>query len=711
MSRRHAVLVVAVLALGASFSAQQPPPAQEQQAPPVFRAGTVLVEVDAIVRDRSGKFVADLKPEEFEVLDAGEAQRIEAIYLVQGATVTPALPAAPGPAAPGAGDTPAPPRTQRVFILFFDVDHIAPGGMDRAKKAAATFVAANFQAGDVGGVVAGGTMVNGRLTSDAKELQAAVKSVQPASASVTAFRELRVWPRLLDTSEAWRVVRNERAPDGNGSMLDHVTRRACLERPSDCQQKGGDAAVESELQNKAVMLVNQARLSGQQAVRAMTALTSGLARLPGRKTIVLLSDGFLGEESWADLRQVVGLASRANARFYSLDTRGLNRGSASADILEAQAPSGDALATPGAGDAQADVPNSLAVDTGGIAIRNENDFAKALNEVAADTSSYYVLGYRPTNTAFDGKFRAVTVRVKRAGVSVRARKGYLATPPAVPPAGAAAPGAGPPAARPADGAAAAPGGVSIPPGAATPVVVEGASSASGLRLRPDVGAQVSKLEGGGQKQASAYPQDLLRKARAGWDAYQRGDLSAARASLSPASEHPSAPPWVRYALGWSLYAEGDHAAAGVQWEKVREAVPVFEAVYLDLADAYVQQKEFGKAVATLREAEKRWAQDVEVYNALGVIQAGRGALNDAIATFEKGVSVNPNDETACYNLAKALELRYVQGQRDRRASSMVSVQGILTDRDRAIEYHRRTADLKGRFAGQAAEGVKRLTGK
>ena len=700
-----ACLCLALSTLAAIAAGQQPP---AQQTPPIFRAATTVVEVDVIVKDGAGRFVADLRPEEFEVLDAGQPQRIEALYLVRGSTV---IPSPATPAAAAGDERLPPPRPQRVIVLFFDVDHIAPGGMDRAKKAAETFIAKSFEAGDVGGVVAGGAMVNGRLTSDAKELQAAVRGLRAESASVVASRDLRTWPRFLDLTEAWQVVRNQRAPDGRGTVLDRVVTRACMERPDDCG-RGGASVVESEVQSKATLLVNQERVSAQRSFKAMGALANGLARLPGRKTVVLFTDGFLGEESWADLRQVVGLSARGNVRFYSIDTRGLNRGSGSSDILSSEAPSRDYLASPSGGDEVADVPNSLAVDTGGLVIRNENDFGKALAEVASDTSSYYVLGYRPSNPPSDARFRSLTVRVTRGGVSVRARKGYLPSVSASP-APAAPPSAAPPA-QPATPPGGEPPGAApvVPPGAATPVVVGGGSEAAGgVRLRPDVHAQVSKLESGARPPAGTYPPELRQRARAGWEAYQRGDVSAARASLSPAANHPATPPWVCYALGWSLYAEGNHAAAGEQWERVREAAPAFEPVYLDLADAYVQQKEFGRAVGVLRDGEKRFPQSVEMYNALGVIQAARGAINDAIQTFEKGVSVDPADETACYNLAKTLELRYVQGERERRASSMASSQTALTDRERALQYYRMVAVMKGRFADEAADGVRRLTGK
>ena len=63
-------------------------------------------------------------------------------------------------------------------------------------------------------------------------------------------------------------------------------------------------------------------------------------------------------------------------------------------------------------DTQADGTNSLAVDTGGFAIRNENNFGRALDEIQHDAGTYYVLSYRAENEVFDGKYRTISVKVR-----------------------------------------------------------------------------------------------------------------------------------------------------------------------------------------------------------------------------------------------------------------------------------------------------------
>jgi VWFA-related protein len=691
---------------GQPVTGQNPP----LQTPPTFRAGTTSIEVDVSVRDKDRRFVPDLKLEDFEVFEDGAPQEVSVVYRVLGPNEP-----APAGAAAAVPDLPAPPpqQVQRVIVLNFDQAHLAPGGFDRARKAALDFIKRDFRDDDVGGVVNGGTMMNNRLTSSREELEAALAAIKPAPESNTVTRELRQWPRFADLYEAWRLVRNEPANEaGAKTVLDQVVRRACLDQPSSCE-RGGAVMVEADVQNKATLLVSRARILGKQTMDTIAGLANGLARLPGRKTVILLTEGFFVESSWADLRDVVGRAARASVRIYALDTRGLNRGSASSDIFSSANPAQVALAQPTAGDTAADGPNSLAVDTGGYVIRNENDFGKAFTEIDRDTSSYYVLGFR-TARPLDGKFRTIDVKVKRAGVTVRARKGYMATPdmakvdgaPGMKPGEAEAPApavpekpaeaAVPPAARPAGEAAAVP--------AAAPEAM------GGVRMRPDMARQVTALgPRPGAGSTASFPDALRKQATQGWEAYQRGDVAAARALLEGAAANPAAPPWIVYVLGWTQSSASEPKEAAASWERVRSSVPEFSAVYFDLADAYLQQREFGKAVAVLRQAEARWANDVDVYNALGVVQLARGALDDAIETFARGVGVNAGDPTANYNLAKSCELRFVRASRQRRAgASSVPAAGVLQDRDRAIEHYKRTIQAGGQFVEQAREGLKRL---
>jgi VWFA-related protein len=686
----------------------QAPGAAQDQPPPRFSSRTTFVEVDVIVRDKSRRFVADLRAEDFEVLDEGTPQKVTAVYRVVG----------PGdePSAVGLRDAPplpAPPReqVQRVMVLYFDQAHIQPGSFDRAKKAALTLIKDNFREGDVGGVLNGSTMVNKRLTNNRAELEAAISGLTAAPESSQILAELRQYPRFVDMTEAVHVMRGDPGFNPGPKAINDVIARACRDRPDGCQD------AEQEAENKASQLVTQARMIARQTLDTVAALVNGMSRLPGRKTVIMMTEGFFTDDSWGDVRAVVGRAARANVRLYALDTRGLNRGTASSDIISAANPQASEMSMMSLGDTYSDGPNSLAVDTGGYVIRNENDFGKALNEFERDSSSYYVLGFQ-TSVPPDGRFHTLKVNVKRGGVDVRARKGYLASTLAAgaTPGGAdalSAPGvtaAAP--ARPMPVSPVAPlfppepTAVSRPPegseaGATTPVA----------RARPRSAEEIESLGSStiSPRSSSSLPSDVARKASSGWDAYARGDVAAAKAALTEVAARPDAPPWVVYVLGWSHLALGDAASAVSAWEKVRGAVPQFEPVYFDLADAYQRMGELNKALAGLREAEKRWPKDVDVYNAIGVLQLARGAVDDAIATFEKGVDVDANDANACYNLAKTLEVRLVRDARAGKvAPGSVTKSGSMQDRSKAMTLYSRVIGLGGPLVDAAREGLKRL---
>jgi VWFA-related protein len=419
-----ALLTGLLLAAGAApAAAQQANPQREDQ--PVFRAGVQVIEVDVRVFDRDGRFVADLRAEDFEVVENGVPQKLQTLYLIDEMGTVPISAESGTDPLSGTrrterGTVPlSAPAARQTWIFVFDLNHLAPGAsFDRARKAVEEYIRDRFQDGDLGGVVAGSKMVNNRLTSVREELVAAVRTIKPASDARSRHVELtREWPRILDESEAIRIANNDR------EAVDRAVIRACTEDPSACRSVPPDL----QLREKARRLQTQLERATMETLISINALASGLAKMPGPKTVVLLTDGFVTQDIETTLRQVVGQTTRAGARIYAIDVRGLNRGRG-AGIID-QAAATDEAGAPAQFDMAEDGPNSLAVDTGGLMIRNENNIGRALGRIASDANRYYVLGYQPEDANFDGKFRPIEVRVKRPGVRVRARRGYLALEP------------------------------------------------------------------------------------------------------------------------------------------------------------------------------------------------------------------------------------------------------------------------------------------
>ena len=673
-----------------------------QQVPPPFKSGVQVVEVDVRVFGRDGRFVADLTRGDFELIEEGVPQKIDAVHLVGGGEAS-SMPADDRPAVPPSLDsTPAPgPAAAQTWIFFFDLDHLTPGGgFERARRAVEAFLAGSFKSGDVGGILAGDKMINNKLTSIREELLQAVKAVKPRGDTRTRFLELtREWPRLLNEEEALRIARGER------DWIQRAVTRACGDEPEQCN------IADSAVRQKGVKLGGEILRASLATLSSLNALASGLARIPGPKAVVFLSDGFVAQEVETTVRSVVGQITRAGARVYAIDVRGTDRSGQSNLIDQAQVedPAGPAIRS----DSLADGPNSLAIDTGGMMIRNENDVGRALGRIADDAGRFYVLAYQPTNTNFDGKFRAIQVRVKREGVRVRARSGYLALPPSrmLVPQVVKAPGPveptppkdEPPPERPPTTAAPTAPATPVSPSTASGTVVRAPAPdapAGGVRLRPDVERRVKALS---TRDGEAPAGDLVTK---GWEAYQRGDLETAEAALSRAAAQPNARPWVLYALGMSQVALGQMNEAIASWERVRRTVPDFEPVYLDLADAYAAKSDLTTALATVREAEKRWPASPDVLSAVGVIHVSRGAMDEGIDALVRVTELTPEDALAHLNLGRAYALRFQRGRRYVTSQRRwVAPEG---DREKAIDALRRCVQLGGFYAKYASQELSLL---
>lgn len=705
------VWLVTIAVLG---GAPQTPP------PQTFRSGTQIVEVDVRVVGKDGRFVTGLGLADFAIAEDGVPQKVQSVILVEGAATSPSpsppSDAAAPPASAPAAAAPGTPRPPQVWLFVFDTGHLGPGGLTRTRDAVVKFIAEKFRQGDIGGIVADGKMLNNRLTSDRDELRAAAASVKLPGELRSRQLELREWPRLQDEFEAVRIARNER------DAIQAAVNRACSDDPDACKRAPPDLQVRT----KASQLVAEYRTATFQTLGVVDVLSKGLARMAGPKTVVFLSEGFVLEQLEAQLRQAVGQAARAGAHFYAIDARGLNKGSNSQLIDQALADNPS-----GAGpkfDMQEDGTNSLAVDTGGFAIRNENNFGRALDEIQRDAGTYYVISYAPVNEVFDGKYRTIAVKVERPGVKVRARRGYLA----IDPAKMLVPGPSKTTAdKPAAPAARAelpevpvsPGVIALPETAGLPTPMESAGASAtaepprpgaAMRARIDAGKMVLALGRPGAPLDPASAADEARSAATtpgerGWAAYQKGDVETAAKYLGEAAAAPDARPWMLYALGLSHFALRQHHEAAVAWERVRRDVPEFEPIYFSLADAYGLQHDEGTALKVLREAERRWPADPEVANAIGVIQIRRGALDAAIDSFERATKVAPDDALGYFNLARTHQMRLLKSQRyDRQMQKWI---GGDEDRRRAVANFEKYLQLGGPYERQAHEALASLAWK
>jgi VWFA-related protein len=403
-------IVGAASIFAVSLYAQQPQ-TQAPAQPRMFRSSTALVEVDAIMLDKAGKFVPGLKADDVTLFEDGKPQKIQQFYMV-----THDFGNAPGAPVSEYADQ-ADFKTHRLFVILFDEGGLANESMMRAKKGAEQFVREQMADQDAGGIYVNNGMYHSLLTTDKIQLIAGIHAVKPAFDTrqrlLSSFRE---FPQIGSETDARRIA------DGAIEVTKQMAADACQNDPMDCRMEGGQAEVENKIQQKANLYVRQARTLTSQTVDNLEHVARGLGRLPGRKTVIFITEGFFVDEARPTLQMVAGEAARNGVTIYSIDARGLiNSMSPNPDVVRREQGRTTSF------DTGEDAAGMLTAGTGGFMVRGVDDMSRAFGLIAHDTSTYYVIGYQPDNAKMDGKFRKIEVKTSRADVQVRARKGYVAT--------------------------------------------------------------------------------------------------------------------------------------------------------------------------------------------------------------------------------------------------------------------------------------------
>lgn len=388
------------------------PLAGQGQAPaqqPTFRSSTALVEVDVSVLDKQGRFVPGILAEDLLLLEDGKPQKIQQFYMVSHDPTKGVIDLT-------LSRSEAEERARRFFVFMFDEGHLSAESLMRVKAGAEDFIRHQMLPGDMAGVFANGQMNKSRMTDDKIELLAAIRSASPAidnrQALLAPFRE---FPGIPSENDALRIT------EGARELLDRLGVKACTDDPFQCQLQGGVQQVENLMQQKARLYIRSARVLTDTALQNIQYVSANLTRLLGRKTLVLLTEGFFTQESRQLLQNIAAQTARGGTTIYTIDGRGLvNTMSRNPDVTTASMSRSTAI------DDGDEGPSILTAGTGGMMIHGIDDIGRAIGMVANDTSSYYVIGYQPENSLMDGKFRSIEVKSSAKGVNIRARKGYAA---------------------------------------------------------------------------------------------------------------------------------------------------------------------------------------------------------------------------------------------------------------------------------------------
>jgi VWFA-related protein len=425
------MLALVAQALGQNPAPQQEPSAEDEE---VVRITTNLIQVDATVTDKDGRQVTDLRADEFEILENGKGQTITNFSYVALAPVAakPAKPTTP----PDKNAPPVPPtrlrpeQVQRTIALVVDDLGLSFESTHFVQSALKKFVNEQMQPGDLVAIVRTGSGMGAlqQFTSDKRVLSLAIDNLR--------------WNRLgRGGLSPFAPLRGQTIADELGAGTPGAS--------------GEDGSSIDEFRNE---------LFTVGTLGALSYIVQGLTDLPGRKSVMLFSDGIkivnqdgqglraadiVGTSSVKSrsnrildsLRRLTELANRASVVIYTMDVRGLQvLGVTAADNTRG-------LDRPGVQDGLVVNPleesmltrradffesqqglNFLAQQTGGIAIRNNNDLNWGIKKMLEDQQGYYLIGYRPDEETFDPKrarFNKLQIKVKRPGLKVRYRSGFF----------------------------------------------------------------------------------------------------------------------------------------------------------------------------------------------------------------------------------------------------------------------------------------------
>ena len=399
---------------------QQPipsPPARPQQSKPetqkptpedldVVKITTNLVQIDAVVTDKKGQRITDLRPDEIEMLEDGKSQKVTNFSYI---TLDPRR----SEVTPQAIDKNAPPpppvklrpeQVRRTIALVVDDLGLSFESAYYVRSSLKKFVDQQVQPGDLVAIIrtAGGVGALQQFTSDKRQLYAAVEKVK------------------------WN-------PLGRGGIGAFAPLGSEPTRSNDDNDQNSEADLNEFRED----------VFATGTLGALSYVVRGLRDLPGRKSIVLFSEGFrifnrndplANTRILYALRNLTDLANRAAVVIYAIDPRGLQTlGLTAADStanLTAQQVEQQLSDRRAAFMDSQDGLSYLSDRTGGLTFKNNNDIFGGLKKVIEDQEGYYLIGYRPDDSTFDrvngrARFHHISLKVKRAGkYNVRMRTGF-----------------------------------------------------------------------------------------------------------------------------------------------------------------------------------------------------------------------------------------------------------------------------------------------
>jgi VWFA-related protein len=394
------------------FSQNPQPTAVPTPDDDVVKISTNLIQVDVTVTDSKGNVVKELKAEDFEIYENGEKQKITNFSFVasirektETVKKTAEKTSVPVPSAELRAE-----QVRRTFALVVDDLSLSFQSAYYTRRALKKFVDEQMQDGDLVAIIRTGAGIGAlqQFTSDKRQLYAAIERVlwNPSGrGGLGAFAPIRDNEKIQNETES---EEDREARENSERSFDDF----------------------------------QGAYFATGTLGALRYILTGMKELPGRKSVILFSDGFKilqrSEQGFSDggrvldfLRQLVDTANRSSVVFYTIDARGLQTvGISAEDSVNSTTPDRlqQILSDRSAElfDTQAGL-TFLAQQTGGFAILNNNDLSGGVRRVL-DDQSYYLIGYDPDTDTFDPKtrrFNKLEIKVKNKDLKVRYRSGFF----------------------------------------------------------------------------------------------------------------------------------------------------------------------------------------------------------------------------------------------------------------------------------------------
>ncbi len=368
---------------------------------PTFSATTNVVIVNVTVLDRNGQPIENLTARDFQVYEDGKLQKLQAVDLQRlsdkllpfsGSEFAQRPPEKPKGYNPETekqaekNDLLSKYQDRRLIVMLFDFSSMQPAEQIRAKQAAIKFLTSQMTASDTVSIMWYGTSLQTVL-------------------DFTSDRDL-----LINTINKFRV----------GDSSENATFAG---EGADTQDQSGQFVADETEFN-----IFNADLK----LAALEDAARGLAQYPEKKALVYISSGIQknGVDNQSQLRATVNTAIRANVAFYPIDARGLTALVPGGDATQAGAVGNNLYSGAGQNTLKNNFNNqqetlaTLALDTGGKALLDSNDLTDGMRQVQKDFGTYYVLSYVSSNTAQDGRYRRIQVKLAPNLAGLKAKLDY-----------------------------------------------------------------------------------------------------------------------------------------------------------------------------------------------------------------------------------------------------------------------------------------------